>query len=85
LDIWFGSDEKCVFGAVIGRELGSRGQDLLVGSQTISRLLSTQYGIYIWSYSCCFGCLVCSGRAPSLGGTSVAGSRAHARDLREGG
>jgi hypothetical protein len=63
LDIWFGSDEKCVFGAVTGQELGSRRQDLLVSSQTISRLLSTQYSIYIWSCSCCFGCLVCSGQA----------------------
>jgi len=28
---------------------------------------------------------LCSGRAPSLGGTSVAGSRGTARDLRERG
>ena len=51
MDIWFGSDKKCVFGAVIGRELGSRGQDLLVNCssqmQLISRLLFTQYGIYM--------------------------------------
>jgi hypothetical protein len=43
--------EKCVFSWIGGevcfwRASGSRGQDLLVGSQTISRLLSTQYGIY---------------------------------------
>ena len=48
MDIWFRSDKKCVFGAVIGRELGSRGQDLLVNCssqmQLISRLLFTQYG-----------------------------------------
>jgi hypothetical protein len=31
---------------VTRRELRSRGQDLLVGSQTISKLLFTQYGIY---------------------------------------
>jgi len=51
LDIWFGSDKKCVFGAIIRRELRSRGQDLLVNCnsqmQLISRLLFTQYGIYM--------------------------------------
>ena len=51
LDIWFGSDKKCIFRAMIRRELGSRGQDLLVNCslqmQLISRLLFTQYSIYI--------------------------------------
>ena len=75
--------EKCVFGAVIGRELGSRGQDLLVGSQTISRLLSTQYGIYIELFLL-FWLSRVLGTSTCLGGTNVVGSRAHARALSEG-
>jgi hypothetical protein len=85
LDIWFGLDEKCVFGAVTRRELRSRGQDLLRFADAVSSCLRNI--AYIWSCSCCFDCfgyLVCSGRASSLGGTSVAGSRGITRDLREG-
>jgi hypothetical protein len=33
---------------MIRQKLKSRGQDLLVGSQTISKLLFTQYSIYIY-------------------------------------
>ena len=50
------------------RASGSRGQDLLVGSQTISRLLSTQYGIYaelfllFWLFCLVLGTSTFSGR-----------------------
>jgi len=65
------------------RASGSRGQDLLRFADVVGSCLRNM--AYIQSCSCCFGCFVlCSGRAPSLGGTSVAGSRGTARDLREG-
>jgi len=87
LDIWFRSDKKCVFGAVIGRELGSRGQDLLVNCssqmQLISRLLFTQYGIYMELFLL-FWLSRVLGTSTCLGGTNVVGSRAHARALSEG-
>jgi hypothetical protein len=61
LDIWFGSDKKCVLSCD-----WTRAWITWAGLATVrrrSRLLFTQYGICIWSSSCCFGCLVCSGRA----------------------
>jgi hypothetical protein len=46
LDIWFGSDEKCVFGAMIGRELGSRGQDLLRFADVVGSCLRNMAYVY---------------------------------------
>ena len=80
--------EKCVFSWIGGevcfwRASRSRGQDLLRFADVVGSCLRNM--AYIQSCSCCFSCFVlCSGRAPSLRGTNVVGSRAHARALSEG-
>jgi len=72
---------------MIRRELRSCGQDLLVNCssqmQLISRLLFTQYGIYIKLFLL-FWLSRVLGTSTSLGGTNVVGLHAHARALSEG-